>query len=597
VNAVATVPQPLRDARRRLEDDPRIHLVGGLMWDSDAGSWAFGLDLEVESSDEGLIPRHTRWYFVVDARYPWGSLEIYPAKDGGILRTFAHQDYNGVEVEYRPWRSGDVCVRDFSFALGRAGSDPDPKGEPDRLAWYVEQLAEWVRRASRGELVRAGDPFELPRWRASLETVGYCEDEGSLALWSASPATFGTADLVRLDAAYPLAVRCFLDSTGTPIVTPSWGRQVLGSKATAAGVWIRLPALPVVNGNAPAHSWGEFREAVQPGGIMLDGLLKPALDLIRDQQPEVLLVGFPIPRRVGERPALMHWQPVRLPALSSRKKPRNGFRQSPSGHWKADLQTVLSDRKPIVWLTGRNWHHAQLHSRGQLCGELCDHTVLLLGCGAIGSTVAEYLVRGGVRKLVVADGDTLECGNLVRHSLTIADVGGAKASNTARRLNLLSPHADVVAIDRTYPKLSKADFDTVAHCNVIVDCTAEDDTLHALSDPPRANPADFFSVSVGRAARRLYVYAARATSLPLRDFREQIRPWLQRDVDDAGPAVDAWEGVGCWHPVFPATADRIGAFAAAAVHQIDHWFIGDRQTVLAVLERRDDGSVVRVTDA
>lgn len=48
---------------------------------------------------------------------------------------------------------------------------------------------------------------------------------------------------------------------------------------------------------------------------------------------------------------------------------------------------------------------------------LADSQVLLVGCGALGSTIAETLVRAGVGKLRIVDRDFLELNNLQRQSL------------------------------------------------------------------------------------------------------------------------------------------------------------------------------------
>ena len=60
--------------------------------------------------------------------------------------------------------------------------------------------------------------------------------------------------------------------------------------------------------------------------------------------------------------------------------------------------------------------------------------------------MAEHLVRGGVTDLALIDGDPLEAGNLVRHSLTMNELKGNKAEKLMERLNFVSPHARVRAI-------------------------------------------------------------------------------------------------------------------------------------------------------
>src|ERR1700722_7961615 len=57
----------------------------------------------------------------------------------------------------------------------------------------------------------------------------------------------------------------------------------------------------------------------------------------------------------------------------------------------------------------------QIGAAGQ--GRLADSRVLLLGCGALGSSIAELLVRAGVGFLRIVDRDLVELTNLQRQTL------------------------------------------------------------------------------------------------------------------------------------------------------------------------------------
>jgi molybdopterin/thiamine biosynthesis adenylyltransferase len=60
--------------------------------------------------------------------------------------------------------------------------------------------------------------------------------------------------------------------------------------------------------------------------------------------------------------------------------------------------------------------------------ELARRRVLLVGVGAVGSFLADLLVRVGVRKLTLRDGDILRPGNCVRHLAGCDHVGKFKAA-------------------------------------------------------------------------------------------------------------------------------------------------------------------------
>jgi len=84
----------------------------------------------------------------------------------------------------------------------------------------------------------------------------------------------------------------------------------------------------------------------------------------------------------------------------------------------------------------------QIGAEGQR--RLNGATVLVAGCGALGSNLAETLARAGVGHIVLVDDDRLELGNLQRQALlTEADVGSPKARAVAEALLRIHATLDV----------------------------------------------------------------------------------------------------------------------------------------------------------
>jgi adenylyltransferase/sulfurtransferase len=74
---------------------------------------------------------------------------------------------------------------------------------------------------------------------------------------------------------------------------------------------------------------------------------------------------------------------------------------------------------------------------------------LLVGCGALGTHLADLLVRAGIGRLRIVDRDVVETSNLHRQSLFDADdvaEGLPKAAAAARRLRAVNPGVAVEAI-------------------------------------------------------------------------------------------------------------------------------------------------------
>ncbi len=75
---------------------------------------------------------------------------------------------------------------------------------------------------------------------------------------------------------------------------------------------------------------------------------------------------------------------------------------------------------------------------------LSEAHVTLIGCGALGSTIAQLLARGGIGRLVLVDRDRLEQHNLHRQLLyTEADVTRPKARAAAQTLATINSSIEV----------------------------------------------------------------------------------------------------------------------------------------------------------
>ena len=71
--------------------------------------------------------------------------------------------------------------------------------------------------------------------------------------------------------------------------------------------------------------------------------------------------------------------------------------------------------------------------------EKCRERIHLIGCGSVGSTLAELLTRLGLTRITLYDFDTVEDHNLANQMFTQADVGKKKTDAVAERLRAINP--------------------------------------------------------------------------------------------------------------------------------------------------------------
>lgn len=73
--------------------------------------------------------------------------------------------------------------------------------------------------------------------------------------------------------------------------------------------------------------------------------------------------------------------------------------------------------------------------------------VLVVGLGGVGAYAAENLIRAGIGKLTIADGDIVQPSNRNRQLLALSSTQGlSKASLMEKRLKDINPEAEIVAI-------------------------------------------------------------------------------------------------------------------------------------------------------
>ena len=576
----------LRAGLSSLVDLPGVVALERPEWYPQERRWAVHLRIAADTMAGGPIPQVTDWFALVGNDYPDDSIGILPAKVGGITQTFPHQDFNGPGKPDQPWRTGKLCTWTEAAPLQRRGYDVEPAEPARNLAWHVERAQTWLELASRNELVQAGDYYELPYvpWSDVAKAV-FAESSATLEQWLVVGKRCGTALAETLETASPIfAVTKFEDGKGRTVVEQEWGRN-LDSRGNQSVAWVRSDSAPILEPYQLPASWGELRQAFKEQSNDLDTLLRPLV--VGSQNHTMLLIGFPIPERVGGPNLRMHWLALSLPDQSSLRRP--GFRNNERGKWLAYRQTAIPDGTALQWLRTENWHRDEISVRGRLSESASCSPTLIIGAGAVGSALSEMLARAGVRDLTVIDPDILEAGNLVRHTLLVSDVGRAKATRVADRLTGATLHAQISGFCGAFPPGDAEHLERVRSAGVVIDTTGDDDTVAAMSRFPWDESKTFVSISLGLHARRLFFFAVHGTSFPGKEFTERLQPWLHRETEEYDLGEMPRDGPGCWHPRHPARIDEVWMMTAAAVKLIEQT-IGNPPTVstFAVLEQQED---------
>lgn len=537
-------------------------------------SWELPIEIDANSAN-GLVARVTPWIVRIDRAYPYGAIGVFPATTG-VTATFQHQELN--QERAGSCRTGKLCLgnpyRNRTVIVGR-----DPLGDADiRLAWHLTRAQEWVARAAAGDLVREGDPFEIPKLNTCIDVVRVIHDESnaSLSTWRPYIGQFGQVHFRSTPVRNTVVASTFTTHDGERHVIRTSDLFVEGQAArNVHGVWWLWPSPIVIAPWQAATTWGELVAAGVSQGIDAYADVEQIAYAIRKAQRGrlFLMLGYPIPKVVGGPEHEVHWETVWLPALST--APPKGFRPGPRSWWQRDRYQHFGEKRKMEFVDTENWHTDRVQARGRLPESFFRKKVAIIGCGALGSMVAELLTRGGLLELLLIDAEVLEAGNLARHVLTSTSVGHGKADALAKRLREISPSAKITILGHhlqdpqmTHDRLDDAD--------VVIDCTGADEIPALLGATYWGVPRRFISASFGYGARRLFLFRSLGTKFPSNDFFSAVEPWLAKERRVWAEAGEVMEGAGCYSPLFPARADDVAAGAVAVVKFIESTITASR---------------------
>ena len=120
-------------------------------------------------------------------------------------------------------------------------------------------------------------------------------------------------------------------------------------------------------------------------------------------------------------------------------------------HWRSpnkeplpkSVEDVEAGRWTLTPYHVRSLSRTSLVPRGGGALDLGEKSVLLVGCGSVGSELAHRLTSAGLGHLTISDPDRLSEENLYRHTLSVKEVGEFKGNAVATELALKHPWAQI----------------------------------------------------------------------------------------------------------------------------------------------------------
>lgn len=288
--------------------------------------------------------------------------------------------------------------------------------------------------------------------------------------------------------------------------------------------------------------------------------------LLKPDQHLYLIIGVPNRHRTGEeRLHLVGWRlpKASLEAAIAAADRRHTSDDPPSGddpqvEWtyiddtRPALNTRRDSQRPVTWFAGK--------------------TIELWGCGALGSWIAEYLVRAGAATIVLRDHGYVTKGLLVRQNYIERDVGQRKADALSHRLGALSDQVTVRAVHG----LAQVALNVVGKADVVFDCTVNTSVAVMIEEYQAAGRINIPVVQVATDNETATLGILTVTTGGAGETTNQIDLLLQQTAaghSALGPFLSFWDPrhhppltptLGCSVPTFHGSAADSSAIASIA---------------------------------
>ena len=575
------VIQRLKLARRELDSlYPAVQMIDDWKYDNANKLWYYHISISVKTENR-YFPITSQWYVVVEPTYPQGKVKIFPDIDNSITTTLYHQANNYFISKNGLWRSGSLCVDVNTLS----SHNPEPFSVEGRMLFHVQRAIEWLKLAANDSLVNRNELFELPEFNdKNFLNCQFASSEDTVTFmqWEDTDCRYGMVDIdcykSKPTVFYP---KTFYSVDNKPVHYTHWGTALekQNSERLLKSPWILLKNVPVLYDWQVPETWEELKKVCESQGCDIKAILRESSRYLRDGIPHLFLLGFPIPKYWFQENEIIYRKAFLLPTLSYGHQIPKDFRKNEKGYWHRDVTEVLKTNRRIDWILSENWSQEEISQRGKMSKAMLRKRILLIGAGCIGASMAEILVRSGIYNLSIADSDIFKVGNLSRHTLNLNSIGSDKCTSICSHLNTITPHAEIEPITN---QLLLNFENSALHTNIesfdiIIDCTGEDSVLNTLSSIELKRPHCLISVSVGFGAKKLYINMQNNTNYSFDEFYKFISPYTEADLKEIDENSLPRDGIGCWHPTFPARSDDVWMAASIAVKNIEK-YIGKEET-------------------
>ncbi len=255
----------------------------------------------------------------------------------------------------------------------------------------------------------------------------------------------------------------------------------------------------------------------------------------------------------------VHWQAIQLSLIDF---PVYGEKSEIKGKYIGRLKD-----KSIEWMQTKNSSYEYFFGRGTLSESITNGNILIIGIGAIGSMIANTLVRGGCKKMTLVDYDIKEPENVCRSEYNFSTGISSKTVDLSIQLSNISPFVDIIRnellmdvakVFSDKDEWKKVFKNHLEQFDFIIDCTADNDVAYILDKVDIKGK--IMSISVTNHSKDLICV-----------FNPDLYRWLNDIFTNTHQNLeDLYNPTGCWNPTFKASYNDISVLVQYALKHINN---------------------------
>ena len=264
------------------------------------------------------------------------------------------------------------------------------------------------------------------------------------------------------------------------------------------------------------------------------------------------LIGYKIPNKESYE---THWDLIkihknRLP-IATKFIPKENRISIKEKH------EIFCKTDKIIWGNTVNSNYERFFGRGKLSGNLTDKKILIIGCGALGSSLAEILVRGGCKYIALDDFDKVASGNLCRAKYDLLNLNSSKIESLKNNLINISPFVSIFNIPFKLNYYYDMNEWLNKSIDFVFDCSTDTEVTYSLDKSEFKGR--IFSLSITNKAKELICVNGNDITRKTNHFYEFL----------GNEETSFFEGTGCGYPTFEANFNDISSLLNLAIMNIN----------------------------